>query len=761
MKKNKKIISLTAAAALLCVGGAFALNANTTVSADTNPVATESQQIMLGASVLLDGVVDTGDDTGIIRFPVIVRDEVKKQIVESKIYVLPQASWEKETPPTPQEIMGHAEKFEGITKNQEGSIDKWVDYYEDIKPYDSDYEQAVVYMKNIPMEQFASAFHVCSWMKLSDGTTVTEDFSEVVSRSMEYVATAAVNSGEYTLDRVEKYLTAEAAYTVKPYLRTIYGTYEAADAKTETGKKGVNVTAQDLERDGYTINKALTAQVNAANLTVDEGETFNVYYENSEYPSFETGALSTYSTSTFAERALVDVAPTDMQANTYEVVQTKNDAAPEFNISYSQDKVGTYLVLSAYFTKKSYGGGIGDWACWNKDENKTYPVYAYSNNGNLLPTLESRDLLNKWANVVVQVPNDADGTLRMTLSQEAHNDSWYLGEYTFITEKQFKDNFQQTTVDTDIPDSGVAAYKGSDLTIAPNAGSTITRTYQGIASTDASKYGYQYTMMINDVTTYTAGQYVVARIMGADAGVAMAFYGNPGKTYSNCESLTVTEDGDIAQTPAANTWHYYIWKIATSGDVAQHTHSFRINISAATYISDVYVVENHEAFSAFCETKFPNGFVYGAEAWQKRTDAVPYVSYDEHGNLVYTNKGDDEYWTRGIYLNRSWVEGQYVAIEMYTDSTWDGTNSGTKYGQWWNGPTRTVYDKETKQVITDWSTSGKWCIVVFKMNTMAATNGDYTNNLSFFQGGVAGDTVLIGKTYVFNNEAAFNAWFNA
>ena len=755
MKKNKKIISLTAAAALLCVGGAFALNANTTVSADTEQAT--SQQIMLGASLFVNPELTEGKDMNGIRFPILVENAVAEQIVESKVYVLPQAIWGQNTPPTQADMV--AEGIECVTKNAE--INKWVDYYEELddNSYEGAYKEAVVYLYNIPVEQFANNFYVYSYLTLEGDT---EDKSEVVARSMEYVATAAVNSGEYTLDRVEKYLTAEAAYTVKPYLRTIYGTYEAADAKTETGKKGVNVTAQDLERDGYTINKALTAQVNAANLTVDEGETFNVYYENSEYPSFETGALSTYSTSTFAERALVDVAPTDMQANTYEVVQTKNDAAPEFNISYSQDKVGTYLVLSAYFTKKSYGGGIGDWACWNKDENKTYPVYAYSNNGNLLPTLESRDLLNKWANVVVQVPNDADGTLRMTLSQEAHNDSWYLGEYTFITEKQFKDNFQQTTVDTDIPDSGVAAYKGSDLTIAPNAGSTITRTYQGIASTDASKYGYQYTMMINDVTTYTAGQYVVARIMGADAGVAMAFYGNPGKTYSNCESLTVTEDGDIAQTPAANTWHYYIWKIATSGDVAQHTHSFRINISAATYISDVYVVENHEAFSAFCETKFPNGFVYGAEAWQKRTDAVPYVSYDEHGNLVYTNKGDDEYWTRGIYLNRSWVEGQYVAIEMYTDSTWDGTNSGTKYGQWWGSASRTVYDKETKQPIDNpATTSGKWCIVVFKMNTISATNDWYNNNLSFYQGGPVGDTTLIGNTYVFENEKLFNAWFNA
>ena len=603
MKKNKKIISLTAAAALLCVGGAFALNANTTVSADTNPVATESQQIMLGASVLLDGVVDTGDDTGIIRFPVIVRDEVKKQIVESKIYVLPQASWEKETPPTPQEIMGHAEKFEGITKNQEGSIDKWVDYYEDIKPYDSDYEQAVVYMKNIPMEQFASAFHVCSWMKLSDGTTVTEDFSEVVSRSMEYVAAAAVNSGEYTTEQLGKYLTTEVNYTVTPYLRTIYGTYKAADAENVTGYNGVNVTAQDLVQDGYTINKALTAQANA-DLAVAENATFNVYYENDAH-EFATQNFVRFeaNTSTVTKKALTGVAATDMQANTYEVVQTVpagQDGNPEFWFSYPGDKVGQYLVMSVYYTKKSTGAGIGGLNVWTSGGGEC-PVYGYSDEGKLLISLTDALVLNKWVNVVVKVPTTSDNRLKMTLSQYAM-DSWYLGEYTFITEDDFEANFEQVQpLDTSL--TGVEHYYGTSIV---NTHDDVTArliiSNNILTAKPSSTNGISYhSMKVSTHLTYTMGEYVVFRVMPSTDHYTISFGGTQFAFY--------TEDGLLTDSPKAYNWYYYVVKITAEdgGTANRWTYCIRFEKQAEVFIGEVYVAKDDAAYDLLRNKLFPNG----------------------------------------------------------------------------------------------------------------------------------------------------------
>ena len=622
MKKNKKIISLTAAAALLCVGGAFALNANTTVSADTNPVATESQQIMLGASVLLDGVVDTGDDTGIIRFPVIVRDEVKKQIVESKIYVLPQASWEKETPPTPQEIMGHAEKFEGITKNQEGSIDKWVDYYEDIKPYDSDYEQAVVYMKNIPMEQFASAFHVCSWMKLSDGTTVTEDFSEVVSRSMEYVAAAAVNSGEYTTEQLGKYLTTEVNYTVTPYLRTIYGTYKAADAKNVTGKKGVNVTAQDLEQDGYTINKALTAQANAADLIVDGGETFNVYYENDAY-KFETQKLDAIKNATIVDvdESMTGLAATDLQPNMYTITSPHN-AEYHHTFKYTEDNVGKYLVFNVYYTKLSYAKA----QVWNAPATAGVATWHYDGAGNLGPGGDASYYLNKWTNVVVYLdetnfPKNKN-SFYMSLSNYGGDITAYFGEYTFLTAEQFSSNFEAfNVVDTTKVPEGVTYYRGDTMVMAANAGQgggNCIGTYSkanGRSVYTSTAQHYSICGVRPSATTSWAAGYVAVKVYSyTKTGNLIQMFKHDQKTL-NAE-LVYDEDGNVINydQAQANKWYTYIFNLpedvaATSmyvGSILVYT----VNESGLKFAFDSVYTFATDKLDAFLGYKFPNGTVY-------------------------------------------------------------------------------------------------------------------------------------------------------
>ena len=565
-------------------------------------------------------------------------------------------------------------------------------------------------------------------------------------------------TGDLTLRAVWKCLAQEAQYTVNHYVRTVYGTYELDGEQTLEGILGDIITATPVQKKGYTPNADLNA-ITAKGMLTEDALVLACYYENDAY-KFETQNFARYeaNTSTVTKKALTDVAATDMQANTYEVVQTKNDGAAEFWVSYPQEKVGEYLVLSAYFTKKSSSKGLGGWVAWDSKD-AVYDIYGYSNDGKLLPSATADVLLNKWVNVVLKVPSTSDNRLKITLSQWAANDSWYLGEYTFISETQFKDNFEQVImVDNNLP-TGVAHYKGETLVATYNDVASVWYSFNHIRTASYNGDLSYHTLKLNGVEEYKQGQYVVARIMGSTTGSAMAMY-NANK--KDCPKLMLTESGVSTNTPTAFTWHYYVYEINATGAVARHEGSFRLQQNTPTFISDVYVITDKSTLLEFFAIKFPDGIEHDATAWQKSAGDAgknANISYDEHGNLVYTNKGDDAYWNRGICLSKTWTAGQYVAIEMYTNSTW---NNGTKYGQWWGAASRTVYDKETKQLIENpATTSGKWCIVVFAMNNCDNANSVYGNNLAFFQGGVAGDTVLIGKTYVFNNEAAFNAWFNA
>ena len=76
MKKKNSLITLAAATALLCVGAGFAVNANTSVSAET-----VKAQTMLGASILVVNEESDIDRNG-IRFPVVVKDEEVEETTE-------------------------------------------------------------------------------------------------------------------------------------------------------------------------------------------------------------------------------------------------------------------------------------------------------------------------------------------------------------------------------------------------------------------------------------------------------------------------------------------------------------------------------------------------------------------------------------------------------------------------------------------------------------------------------------------------------
>ncbi|MBE7068738.1 MAG: hypothetical protein E7381_05500 [Clostridiales bacterium] len=97
---------------------------------------------------------------------------------------------------------------------------KWVNYYELNEGYGDGYEEAVVYIYNLPDTKYATEFYVCSEIVLNDNTS---ELSEVVCRSMSGVSASAINSGEYKVAELENYLE-EVDYQVNNYLRTVFST---------------------------------------------------------------------------------------------------------------------------------------------------------------------------------------------------------------------------------------------------------------------------------------------------------------------------------------------------------------------------------------------------------------------------------------------------------------------------------------------------------------------------------------------------------
>ena len=116
MKKKNTLISLASVAALLCVGGGFALNANTAVSAEEEVT---KYQTMMGASILItdeiDGAAESADTNG-IRFPVVVTDKVAAQITASKMYVLPADKWDGADAPTAAQLVAHGDTWTADTQ---------------------------------------------------------------------------------------------------------------------------------------------------------------------------------------------------------------------------------------------------------------------------------------------------------------------------------------------------------------------------------------------------------------------------------------------------------------------------------------------------------------------------------------------------------------------------------------------------------------------------------------------------------------------
>lgn len=766
MKKNKKIISLTAAAALLCVGGAFALNANTSVAADDT--ATPKKQTMLGASVLLDGVLD-GQNINAIRFPVVVEDTVRAQIAESKIYVLPAAFWTSAQAPTAEEIANHADKF------VETTTDKWINYYEDdTSVYGDAYDEAVVYMYNIPEEQYANDFYVCSYIKLNDNDN-TEEYSDVMARSMEEVAVEAVNSGTVPLEKVSKYLKS-VEYTVTPYLRTIYGSYEKGAEQTVSGYRGIKADLDAVTVENGELNETLTAQANAS-LTVAENATLNVYYENNAY-KFETQALKDNSSGVaMPKQNMSGVTAADLRGETYLFDKGKNNSATMMSFTYDDDDVGKYLVLNTYFiSSTSYDTArLLGFYCWNANQKGASNIWYYDANGKLIPTYDNAAYLNKWVSFVVYL--DETGFPKTSTNfwvSFFHNEcsKLYFGEYTFLTEEQFKANFQYIETDTTKLPEGVVGYSGDTLTRFSNGHAAhYTKASQGMMwYTSSTKNSDGCTIKPAAVTSWAAGQYVAITIysytktgstVGMYSGTLVAVYDDKGNTLQ-------------AAQIQANKWYTYVFEIPNAVETLE-LYKGSIHINTGTTANQKFLIESvysiaPDALDRFIDFKFPDNTitdVYDKFAQSRKTLPTSGVTTYKATNLT-NNNGSSYSSNAGLYgeylatpagtTDKGWYErrmkhktalttGKYCAIEvMFT------TLSGNDWFYVWNANFIGAYDTASGTMLTNDNTE----VVVNKVYLYVYEVTGGTETFAFTNGSAG--KAYIGNVYVFDSGDVFNNW---
>lgn len=580
MKKKNILITLTSTMALLCIGGAFALNAGNSVSAET-----PSQQKMLGASILVAND-KTGIDSNGIRFPVVVADEVAEKITESKVYVLPKDHWEGVEAPTAEQVKANGTAFD--------TTEKWVNYYEQDTGYGDEYSEAVVYMYNIPTSKYATDFYVCSQLTLEGGAT---DTSEVIGRSMTYVAQKAVESGAYSTDDLGNYI--QATYKVNKYLRTVYGSYElTGESTTVEGVAGEIPTVDGV--DGYTINATLTAQ---ANPELYDGATLNFYYENDEF-TFSQQEIGmdgngVHTNLTYEKRAMTNVSPENLRGNTYYYKKTVNDGATWSKFEYDNSSLGKYLMLNTYYLStwsSEPGVCFVAWTSEGSTVTDKILVKSYSDEGKFIDgTLIDYATAGNWITIVLYMDPAVLGanstSMRLSFTSWTKNEL-YIGEYTYLTEDQFKTYYEQPFV-------------------APEPEEIISEvTKYGTGNVENSNN----LASINGITSYAKGSRV---IVSAKASVAapVKMYAGDGSTKLSA-NLIYTEDGKQVTAVEANKTYYYVFYI-DDAEIKVGSKAGKVFVDTATTFTveygDAYTTKDQMGLSKFRFKVFEENGIEGIE----------------------------------------------------------------------------------------------------------------------------------------------------
>ena len=391
----------------------------------------------------------------------------------------------------------------------------------------------------------------------------------------------------------------EYEYTVYYLQRQFNGTYKIVDTFVGEGKMLTEVTAEIKTFEGYTYNESLS--VTQGKVLAFGKLALAVYYDDNDY-TFETQAFGKLDNrgATITKEAMTGVPVTDLQPNTYKMTPAEANWYEAFVFTYPEDKVGTYLVMNVYFTSRA---GAAGWAIWDGPVSKTYPIYSYDTEGEFLPVHDTANLLNKWINVVVQIPEGIKtNQLRITFSQWA-KDTWYMGEYTYLTEEQFKANFHW--VETDVP-TGTTRYAGSTLAAFSNGNNMLSGGANGTklyTSTTAHYSGC--TIKPNAVTSWTAGQYVAITVKSytMTGNLINMYDGN--QAAFNATAVYDEAGNKIDYDKAeAGKWYTYVFKLPNDVPTIElYKGSIRVlTESTAGYkfmFESVYSITDDTAYAAF------------------------------------------------------------------------------------------------------------------------------------------------------------------
>ena len=435
----------------------------------------------------------------------------------------------------------------------------------------------------------------------------TEDVTETCyadgaqNKPEEYNFDTAVTS-DLTLRAVWKCLATETEYTVNHYFRTVYGTYELDASLTSSGEGvlGHIIEVAPVEKEGYTPNATLNAITAKGMLTEDT--TFNVYYENDAY-KFETQTLTGVN-ATVTKEEMTGVPAADWRPNTYKVTRAVNGSDFNHEFKYTADKVGKYLVMSVYYTNTNGYQGLIYTPAYNPSIRPL--TLIYDDAGNLQPSNDKTLYINKWVNVVVYLDetNFKDKTsFRFGFANWAgDNASFYFGEYTFLTEEQFKANFQYIETDTTKLPAGVVGYKGDSLTyFKDNWGVNCLGFANGrILYTSKADQHAECGVIPSGVTTWSAGQYVAVKAYSYTlTGAKISLYGQT--------RVAILDDAgnEVEDTAVqANQWYTYVFKIGEN-DVAISKYSGSIMVQTETtagikfLFESVYSIADDTAYAAF------------------------------------------------------------------------------------------------------------------------------------------------------------------
>ena len=378
----------------------------------------------------------------------------------------------------------------------------------------------------------------------------------------------------------------EYNYTVKHFLRTITGAYKLQDTEIFTAKMSAVVEATPKIYSGYTFNATLSTV--RGNVLAGDALVLACYYENDAY-TFETQELGGHANLTITKQAMEGVTPESLRGNTYLYNKTVANGNTMNTFVYDENDVGKYLVLNLYYKQMPVQIGVNVWA-----NTPGLPVASelikgyYDANGKLLGDTNASSVLNRWISVVIYLDETkilpTETVFHLTLCEWSANELYY-GEYTFLTEAQYKEAFETVGFDEI---TGAKRYAATELISKNNAVCSLTDTGNGFvnyAVTGAAAGWDSRRLQVRGVSSWAAG-YVAIRVYGNDITPRVLMYG-PGDVV--LDGIWYDQDKNVVTEPQANTWYTVVFKITE--DIASIDYAGSFLVTESKTVGDTVSIE--------------------------------------------------------------------------------------------------------------------------------------------------------------------------